>query len=34
MFGKIFGLISVIRLLKDGVISDFEIIEVMLSYFI
>ena len=34
MLGKTPGSISVIRPLKDGVISDFEITEVMLGYFI
>ena len=34
MLGKTPGSISAIRPLKDGVISDFEITEAMLSYFI
>src|SRR4029079_15700957 len=34
MLGKTPGTISAIRPLKDGVISDFEITEAMLSYFI
>lgn len=34
MLGKAPGSISVIRPLKDGVISDFEITQAMLSYFI
>ncbi|HMN95914.1 MAG TPA: rod shape-determining protein [Phycisphaerales bacterium] len=34
MLGKAPGSISVVRPLKDGVISDFEITEAMLSYFI
>lgn len=34
MLGKTPGAISAIRPLKDGVISDFEITEAMLSYFI
>ncbi len=34
MLGKTPGSITAIRPLKDGVISDFEITEVMLSYFI
>lgn len=34
MLGKTPGSISAIRPLKDGVISDFEICEAMLSYFI
>ena len=34
MLGKTPGSISAIRPLKDGVISDFEITEEMLSYFI
>jgi len=34
MMGKTPGSISAIRPLKDGVISDFEITEAMLSYFI
>ena len=34
MIGKTPGSISAIRPLKDGVISDFEITEAMLSYFI
>ena len=34
MLGKTLGSISAIRPLKDGVISDFEITEAMLSYFI
>lgn len=34
MLGKTPGSISVIRPLKDGVISDFEIAEAMLGYFI
>ena len=34
MLGKAPGSISVIRPLKDGVISDFEITETMLGYFI
>ena len=34
MLGKTPGSISAIRPLKDGVISDFEITEAMLSYFV
>ena len=34
MLGRTPGSISAIRPLKDGVISDFEITEAMLSYFI
>jgi rod shape-determining protein MreB len=34
MLGKTPGSITAIRPLKDGVISDFEITEAMLSYFI
>ena len=34
MLGKTPGSISAVRPLKDGVISDFEITEAMLSYFI
>src|SRR5207237_2502978 len=34
MIGKTPGTIQAIRPLKDGVISDFEITEAMLSYFI
>jgi len=34
MLGKTPGSISAIRPLKDGVISDFEVTEAMLSYFI
>lgn len=34
MLGKAPGSISVVRPLKDGVISDFDITEAMLSYFI
>src|SRR5208337_3292171 len=34
MLGKTPGTITAIRPLKDGVISDFEITEAMLSYFI
>lgn len=34
MVGCISGNIVVICLLKDGVIVDFEVIEVMLKYFI
>src|SRR3989304_7360103 len=34
MLGKTPGSISAIRPLKEGVISDFEITEAMLSYFI
>src|SRR5271169_5178030 len=34
MLGKTPGSISAIRPLKDGVISDFEITEAMLAYFI
>src|SRR5690606_18133119 len=34
MLGKTPGSISAIRPMKDGVISDFEITEAMLSYFI
>ena len=34
MLGKTPGSISAIRPLKDGVISDFEITEAMLGYFI
>ncbi len=34
MLGKTPGSISAIRPMKDGVISDFEVTEAMLSYFI
>lgn len=34
MLGRILGNIVVIRLMKDGVIVDFEVIEKMLVYFI
>ena len=34
MIGKTPGSISAVRPLRDGVISDFEITEAMLSYFI
>ena len=34
MLGKTPGSISAIRPLKDGVISDFEVTEAMLTYFI
>ena len=34
MLGKTPGSISAIRPLKDGVISDFEVTEAMLRYFI
>jgi rod shape-determining protein MreB len=34
MLGKTPGSITAIRPLKDGVISDFEITEAMLNYFI
>ena len=34
MLGKTPGSITAVRPLKDGVISDFEITEAMLSYFI
>lgn len=34
MFGKIFDIIVVVRFLSEGVIVDYDIIEVMIKYFI